>query len=81
VVKDIWTPLQMAHEESKPVRKANVEILEGQLNHFIMYDDETPHEIFNQLKKLVNKVRALGSKKWNDPILTERLMMAYTLIN
>jgi hypothetical protein len=81
VVKDIWTPLQMTHEESKPVRKANVEILEGQLNHFIMYDDEMPHEIFNQLKKLVNKVRTLGSKKWNDPILTERLMMAYTLIN
>jgi hypothetical protein len=60
------------------MRKAKVEMLYGQLNCFIMYDDEMPHEMFNRLKKLVNKVRALGSKKWTDRILTERLMMAYT---
>jgi hypothetical protein len=35
----------MVHEGSKPVRKAKVEMLEGQLNHFIIYDDKTPHEI------------------------------------
>jgi hypothetical protein len=71
----------MAHEGSKPVRKAKFEMLEGQLNRFIMYDDEMPHEMFNWLKKLVNKARALGSKKWIDCILTERLMMTYTLMN
>jgi hypothetical protein len=59
------------------MRKAKVEMVEGQLNRFIMYDDEMPHEMFNQLKKLVNKARALGSKKWTDRMLTERLMMAY----
>jgi hypothetical protein len=53
----------MAHEGSKPMRKAKVEILEGQLNQFIMFDDETPHDMFNRLKKLVNKARALRSKK------------------
>jgi hypothetical protein len=53
----------MAHEGSKPMRKAKVEMLESQLNRFIMYDDETPHEMFNRLKKLVNKARALVSKK------------------
>jgi hypothetical protein len=46
-----------------------------------MYDDETPHEMFNRLKKLVNKARALGSKKWTNRMLMERLMMAYTPIN
>jgi hypothetical protein len=45
------------------VRKTKVEMLKGQLNQFIMFDYETPHDMFNQLKKLVNKVRALGSKK------------------
>jgi hypothetical protein len=71
----------MAHEGSKPVRKAKVEMLKVQVNHFIMYDDETPHEMFNRLKKLVNKARALGSKKWTNRMLTERLMMAYTPMN
>jgi hypothetical protein len=71
----------MAYEGSKPVRKAKVEMIEGQLNHFIMYDDETPHEMFNRLKKLVNKARALGSKKLIDRILRERLMITYTPMN
>jgi hypothetical protein len=59
VAKDVWTTLRMAHEGSKPVRKDKVEMLEGQLNRFIMYDDETPHEMFNRLKKLVNKGQEL----------------------
>jgi hypothetical protein len=81
MVKDVWTTLWMAHEGSKPVRKAKVEILEGQLNHFNMYDDEMSHEMFNRRKKLVNKARVLRSKKWTDRMFTERLMMAYTPMN
>jgi hypothetical protein len=30
------------HEGLKPVRMVNIEMLEGQLNRFIMFDDETP---------------------------------------
>jgi hypothetical protein len=82
VTKDVWITLRMTHERSKPVRKVKVEMLEGQLNQFIMYDDETHHTMFNRLKKLVNKARSLGSKKWvTDRMLTERLMMAYTPMN
>jgi hypothetical protein len=64
----------MAHEGSRPIRNAKVEMLKGQLNRFIMYDDETPNEMFNRLKKLINKARALRSNKWIDRILIERLM-------
>jgi hypothetical protein len=71
----------MAHEGTKPMRKAKIEMLEGQLNRFIMFDDETPQDMFNRLKKMVNKAKALGSKKWSDHMLTERLMRVYTLMN
>jgi hypothetical protein len=71
----------MAHEVSNPMRKAKVEILEGQLNWFIMYDNETPHDMFYRLKKLVNKARALGSKKWSDLMLIERLIIVYSPMN
>jgi hypothetical protein len=81
VAKDVWNTLWMGHEGSRPMRKAKVEMFEGQLNCFIMYDDEMPHEMFNRLKKIVNKARALGSKKWTNRMLTERLMMPYTLMN
>jgi hypothetical protein len=81
MAKDVWNTLQMAHEGSRLVRKANVEMLEGQLNRFIMYDNETPHEMFDRLKRLVNKARVLGSKKWTDCMLTKILMIAYTPMN
>jgi hypothetical protein len=71
----------MAHEGSKPMRKAKIQILEGQLNRFIMFDDETPQDMFNQLKKMINKAKALGSKKWTGRMFTELLMRAYTSMN
>jgi hypothetical protein len=79
--KDMWTTLRMAHEGLKPVRKVKIDMLEGQLNRFVMFDDETPQDMFNRLKNLVNKARALGSKKWIDHILTEHMMRAYTPMN
>jgi hypothetical protein len=78
LAKDVWNTLHMAHEESRPVRKAKIEMFEEQLKRFIIFDDEDPQDMFNWLKKLVNKIKALGSKKWNDCMLTVRFMRAYT---
>jgi hypothetical protein len=39
--KEVWTTLWMAHEGSKPMRKAKIDMLEGQLNRFVMFEDET----------------------------------------
>jgi hypothetical protein len=71
----------MAHEGSKPMRKAKIDMLEGQLNRFVMFDDKNSQDMFNRLKKLVNKAKALGSKKWTHRILTEHMMRAYTPMN
>jgi hypothetical protein len=79
--KDVWTTLRMVHEGSNPVRKANIDMLEGQLNRFVIFDNETPQDMFNRLKKLVNKAKALRSKKWTDCMLTEHMMRAYTPMN
>jgi hypothetical protein len=58
LAKHVWFTLWMAHEGSKPMRMAKIEMLEGQLNRFVMFDCETPQDMFNRLKKLVNKVKA-----------------------
>jgi hypothetical protein len=71
----------MAHEGSKSVRKVRIDMLEGQLNRFVIFDDKTLQDMFNRLKKLVNKAKALGSKKWANRILTEHMMRAYTPMN
>jgi hypothetical protein len=63
VAKDVWTTLWMTHEGSKPVGKTKIEMLERQLNRFIIFVDESPQDMFNRLKKMVNNAKALGSKK------------------
>jgi hypothetical protein len=63
------------------MRMVKIDMLEGQLNRFVMVEDETPQDMFNRLKKLVNKAKALGSKKWTNHMLTEHMMRAYTPMN
>jgi hypothetical protein len=57
LTKDIWITLRMTHEGSKPVRMAKIEMLEGQLNRLIMFDDETTQDMFNRLKKWSTRQR------------------------
>jgi hypothetical protein len=44
-----------------------------------MLDDEDPQEMYNRLKKLVNKVRAYDSKRWGDRRVIYRMLRAYTV--
>jgi hypothetical protein len=54
-------------------------MLEGQLDRFVILDDETPQEMYNHMKLMVNKVRAYGSKRWTNKLMVQRLLRAYTL--
>jgi predicted nucleotidyltransferase len=44
-----------------------------------MLDDEDHQEMYNRLKKLVNKVRAYNSKRWGDRRVIYRMLRAYTV--
>jgi hypothetical protein len=43
--KYVWITLRMAYEGSKPLRMEKIEMLEGQHNRFIIFDDETPQDM------------------------------------
>jgi hypothetical protein len=77
--KDIWNTLQRAYEGTKPVKKAKRQLIEGQLDRFVMFDDESPQEMYNWLQKLVNKVRAYGSRRWRDRRVIDRKLRAYVI--
>jgi hypothetical protein len=79
--KDIWDTLQRAHEGTKPMKKVKIQIIEGQLDEFIMLDDESPQEMFNQLKRLVNKIRSYGSRRWSDWMMIQRMLRACSVID
>jgi hypothetical protein len=44
-----------------------------------MLYDESIQEMYNQLKKLVNKVRAYGSRRWGDQRVIDRMLRAYVI--
>jgi hypothetical protein len=69
--KDIWDTLQRANEGTRPMKISKRQLIEGQLDRFVMLDDEGPQEMYNRLKKLVNKVRAYGSKRWGDQMVID----------
>jgi hypothetical protein len=46
-VKDICDTLQRAHERIKLVKKAKRQLIEVQLDRFVMLDDEGPQEMHN----------------------------------
>jgi hypothetical protein len=56
MVKEIWDTLQRAHEGTKPVKKAKRQLIKGQIDRFVMHDDEGPQEMHTPLKRLVQKV-------------------------
>jgi hypothetical protein len=76
---EIWETLRLFHKGSRPVHKAKVKMLEGQLDQFIMLDDETPKEMYNRMNLMVNKMRAYGSKRWINKLMVQRLIRAYTI--
>jgi hypothetical protein len=69
--KDIWDTLQRANEGTRPMKISKRQLIEGQLDRFVMLDDEGPQEMYNRLKKLVNQVRAYGSKRWGDQMVID----------
>jgi hypothetical protein len=77
--KDIWDTLQRSHEGTKSVKKAKRQLIEWQLDRFVMLDDEESQEMYNRLKKLVNKVRAYGSRGWVDWRVIEMMLRTYAI--
>jgi hypothetical protein len=54
-------------------------MLKGQLDQFVMLDDETPQDMCNSMKLMVNKVKAYGSRRWTNKLMVQRLLRAYTI--
>jgi hypothetical protein len=59
---EMWEPLQVFHKGTQLIQKAKIEMLEGQLDRFVMLDDETPQEMYNHMMLMVNKVRHVDPK-------------------
>jgi hypothetical protein len=78
VAKKIWDTLREAHDGTDKVRVDKMDLLQGELEHFAMRDEETMRQMYDRLMVLVSDIRSLGSTEWEDHKVTKKLLTAFT---
>ena len=71
----------MSFEGDKSVRKGNIEQLYGELEMFVFLQGETTQGMFDRLMALVNRIRALSSKEWDDNKVARKMLRTYRAKN
>jgi len=79
--KAIWDILKVSFEGDSSVRKGNIELLQGELERFVFLQGETTQAMFDRLMALVNRIRALGSKEWDDNRVARKMLRTYRAKN
>ncbi|RLN07834.1 hypothetical protein C2845_PM11G11040 [Panicum miliaceum] len=59
--KKIWETLQMSHESNDEVKEGKMDLLQGDLEAFVMKKDETVQQMHDRLTLLVIEIKSLGS--------------------
>jgi hypothetical protein len=65
VAKKIWDTLREAHERTVEARESKMDLLQGELEYFVMHDEETMRQMYDRLMILVSDIRSLGSMEWD----------------
>jgi hypothetical protein len=79
--KEIWDTLKTAHEGDEVTKITKRETIEGELGRFRLRQGEEPQDMYNRLKTLVNQVRNLGSKKWDDHESVKVILRSLVFLN
>jgi hypothetical protein len=53
--------LKESHEGTDEVREGKMDLLQVELEHFVMHDEETVRQMYDRLMVLVSDIRSLGS--------------------
>jgi hypothetical protein len=81
VAKKIWDTLREAHEGTDEVGEGKMDLLQGELKHFVMHDEETMRQMYDRLMILVSDIRSLRNTEWDNHKVTEKLLRAFTPSN
>jgi hypothetical protein len=82
VAKVIWDKLQMAHEGDHKAKLGKIELIQDELDSFVMVKGETLQSLFDRLMVLINDIKSIGSKEFDDDHkVTRRFLRAYQVKN
>jgi hypothetical protein len=75
--KEVWDTLLVNHEGTKQVREGRIHALESELNRFVVKEDESPQDMYNRLNKIINKIKSLGSTRWERREVVDKILSTY----
>jgi hypothetical protein len=64
--KKIWDTLERVHIGASQLRNSKIQALKAEIEQFVMKRGETMTEMYDRLMVLINGIRALGSKDYDD---------------
>jgi hypothetical protein len=73
----IWDTHKEEHERTDHVRQGKIDLIHGELELFVMKDEETMRQMYDRLTLLVLDIRQLGSNDWEDSKVTNKLLRAF----
>jgi hypothetical protein len=71
----------MVHEGDEVTKITKCETIEGELGRFVLNKGEEPKVMYNRLKTMVNQVRNLGSRKWDDHEMVKVILRSLVFRN
>jgi hypothetical protein len=78
IANKIWGTLREAHGGTDEVREGKMDLLQGELEHFVMHDEETVRQMYDRLIILVSDIRFLGCTEWGDHKVTKKFLKTFT---
>jgi hypothetical protein len=79
--KEIWDVLKTTHEGDEVTKITKREMIEGELDRFVLNKGEEPQAMYNRLKAMVNQVHNLGSTKWDDHEMVKVILRSLVFRN
>jgi hypothetical protein len=79
--KEIWDVLKTAHEGDEVTKITKQETIEGELGRFRLNQGKDHQAMYNRLNTLMNQVRNLGSKKWDDHEMVKVILRSLVFLN
>ncbi|RCV30654.1 hypothetical protein SETIT_6G112300v2 [Setaria italica] len=68
IAKVIWDTLKEAHEGTDQVREVKMDLIHGELEHFVMLDEETVTQMFDRLNTDMSDIAKSLSLKMNKSV-------------
>ena len=67
----------MSHEGNDEVKEGKIDLLQEDLEAFVIKKDKTVQQMHDRLTLLVTDIKTLGSKDWDDFKVTKKMLRAY----